>query len=124
MRALVELARRTDREPVCAARIARRRAIPERFLEQIFGELRGAGLLQSRRGAGGGYAPAVPPEEITVLDVVEALGGAARPPRAERCGVPRDEADRVFEEAARALEGVLEEHSIADLAKVASAGEG
>jgi DNA-binding IscR family transcriptional regulator len=53
-----------------------------------------------------------------VLDVVEALDGAVGPARCtatETCGAPRDETDLVFEEAARALEEVLEGYSIADL---------
>ena len=55
--------------------IARRRNIPVQFLEGMFATLRRAGILQSQRGVKGGYSFARPPEEITVLDIVEALEG-------------------------------------------------
>ena len=55
VRALVELALNEGESPLGVAEIARRQHIPERFLEQIFGELRRASVLESRRGAHGGY---------------------------------------------------------------------
>ena len=55
--------------------IARRRDIPVQFLEGLFATLRRAGILQSQRGVKGGYTFARPPEEITVLEVVESLEG-------------------------------------------------
>ena len=45
------------------------------FLEGLFATLRRAGILQSQRGVKGGYTFARPPEEITVLEVVESLEG-------------------------------------------------
>ena len=57
------------------AELARRQHIPERFLEQIFGELRRANIIESRRGAHGGYRFAMPTEEVSVLDIVEILDG-------------------------------------------------
>lgn len=55
--------------------IARRRDIPVQFLEGLFATLRRAGVLHSQRGVKGGYTFARPPEEVTVLEVVEALEG-------------------------------------------------
>ena len=55
--------------------IARRRDIPVQFLEGLFATLRRAGILQSQRGVKGGYSFARPPEELTVLEVVESLEG-------------------------------------------------
>jgi Rrf2 family protein len=55
--------------------IARRRDIPVQFLEGLFSTLRRAGILHSQRGVKGGYTFARPPEEVTVLEVVEALEG-------------------------------------------------
>ncbi len=49
--------------------------IPSTFLEQIFVRLRRAGLVNSIRGKKGGYTLALPPDEITVLDVIEAVEG-------------------------------------------------
>ena len=72
--ALAELARSGDR-PVPIKELAERREIPEQFLEQLFSTLRRAGLLTSHRGMRGGYTLSKPAEEITVLEVVQALDG-------------------------------------------------
>jgi len=53
--------------------IAERQAIPSRYLEEIIGELRRAGLVIGKRGPRGGYRLAKPPEEIAVSDVLQAL---------------------------------------------------
>jgi Rrf2 family cysteine metabolism transcriptional repressor len=73
--ALVELARVGGSAPVPIGEIAKRRNIPVQFLEGLFATLRRAGILQSQRGVRGGYTFARPPEEITVLEVVELLEG-------------------------------------------------
>ena len=77
---------RRARLPLGVAELARRQHIPERFLEQIFGELRRANIIESRRGAHGGYRFAMPTEEVSVLDIVEILDGEIRPPAARRAG--------------------------------------
>ena len=104
------------------AEIARRQLIPERFLEQILGELRRANVVESRRGAHGGYRFAMPTEEISVLDIVEILDGEIRPARCSAGGVcyiadaPLCATSRVWDEAREALEGVFGRYSIAQLA--------
>ena len=55
--------------------IADRQSIPPRFLEQIFQDLKRAGLVASRRGPRGGYQLARPPSEIRLGDIVRALEG-------------------------------------------------
>ncbi|RMH38876.1 MAG: Rrf2 family transcriptional regulator [Deltaproteobacteria bacterium] len=55
--------------------IARRERIPLRYLEQIFQDLRRAGLVDSKRGPRGGYTLKRDPAEITLGDVVRALQG-------------------------------------------------
>jgi Rrf2 family transcriptional regulator, iron-sulfur cluster assembly transcription factor len=82
----MELALDECGSPLGAYEIARRQHIPERFLEQIFGDLRRAGILESHRGAHGGFCFAVSPEEITVLDIVEILDGEIRPARCSAGG--------------------------------------
>ncbi|MFM9077524.1 MAG: RrF2 family transcriptional regulator [Solirubrobacterales bacterium] len=72
--ALAELAR-SGEHPVPVKELAERRAVPEQFLEQLFSTLRRSGFLESHRGSKGGYTLARPPEEITVLEVVQALDG-------------------------------------------------
>lgn len=52
--------------------IAERRKLSEKYLEQIVGALRRAGLIKSTRGANGGYSLAKSPEQITVLEILDA----------------------------------------------------
>ncbi|MEU1748397.1 RrF2 family transcriptional regulator [Micromonospora arida] len=74
---------------VKAASLAEVQDIPLSFLQGILLDLRRAGLLHSHRGADGGYALTRPPDEITVGDVLRAVGGSLTTVRglpAERAG--------------------------------------
>jgi Rrf2 family protein len=106
VRALAELARSGGAGPVPIGEIARRREIPVQFLEGLFATLRRAGILQSQRGVKGGYSFARPPEELTVLEVVEALEG-----------VLGAEATGVFADAVVALRAQFESVTIAEVAQ-------
>jgi Rrf2 family protein len=108
VRALIELARRGEGEPVPIGEIAKAREIPVQFLEGLFATLRRAGILQSQRGVKGGYLFARPPADVTVLEVTELLDGEL----ASGPGVT----DQVWAEATAALKSVLRASSIADLA--------
>ena len=74
IRAAVELAT-SEGEPVTAERIAEAQQIPVNFLENILLDLRRAGIVESRRGASGGYFLAQPAEEIALADVIRAAEG-------------------------------------------------
>jgi len=74
VRAAVELAT-TDGEPVPAERIADAQQIPVNFLENILLDLRRAGIVDSRRGAAGGYFLAQPADEVAIADVIRAVEG-------------------------------------------------
>ena len=121
-RALVELALNDCGSPLGVYEIARRQHIPERFLEQIFGELRRANILESHRGAHGGFCFAASPEEVTVLDIVEILDGEIRPARCSAGGTcyiadsPLCTTSKIWDEARVALEGVFGRYTIAQLA--------
>jgi Rrf2 family protein len=110
----------------CQSReIAARQEIPGPYLDQILASLKGAGIVRSVRGAGGGYNLARPPERISVGDVVRALM------RGDRlfAGPPDDEPVdhdmpgvlwivRAFEEQIeKNLERQLDEVTLADLAR-------
>jgi Rrf2 family cysteine metabolism transcriptional repressor len=74
--AVLELAARHAREePVRIREIAEAHGIPSRFLVQILLQLKSAGLVQSTRGAAGGYHLARDPDEITLLDVMTVVDG-------------------------------------------------
>ena len=74
VRAAVELAA-AESPPVKGEAISQAQEIPLKFLENILGELRHAGLVRSQRGADGGYWLARPADEITLADVIRAVEG-------------------------------------------------
>ena len=79
LRALIDLARYSEIEPVSINSIATRQAISEGYLEQLMSLLKKAGLIKSIRGAGGGYVLAKDMSEISVGDVLRALEGSLQP---------------------------------------------
>ncbi|MHB0979707.1 MAG: RrF2 family transcriptional regulator [Thermoleophilia bacterium] len=128
VRALVELARRSSESPVPLIALAEARGIPSQFLEQLFAALRRAGILQSYRGVYGGFAFNRPPDQITVLDVVEILDGPIEPAlcttdevcvRRQICSV-----GDVWVQAKLSVEEVLSGVTIQELALKESALEG
>jgi len=74
VRAALELAAATDL-PVKGERIAAAQGIPPKFLESIMVDLRQAGLVASQRGPEGGYRLDLPPERISIADVIRAVDG-------------------------------------------------
>ncbi len=113
VRALVELHRIGDDDPVPIGELAKRGGIPAQFLEQLFATLRRAGLVKSQRGVKGGYSFAKPAAQITVLEVVEHLDGPLG-----------GEASGVFGDAAEAARAVLRAQSIADVAEAEAQADG
>lgn len=79
LRAMIDLARYSEKEPVSINSIAARQGISERYLEQLVGLLKKAGLVRSIRGASGGYVLARSSGEISVGDVLRALEGSLEP---------------------------------------------
>jgi Rrf2 family transcriptional regulator, cysteine metabolism repressor len=75
----VELARRGGTTPVPLAEIAEANGLPLAYLEHLVARLRKAELVESRRGARGGYLLARPADTITMAEVVEALEGQIAP---------------------------------------------
>ena len=125
LKALVILGKNYGQSPMQISRIASEEHIPKKFLEQILLDLRNAGLLYSKKGAGGGYGLVKDPVEIHVAQVLRLTGGpiALLPcvslnfyQKCEECinegtcGV-RD----VFLEVRNATLKILSETSIADL---------
>ena len=108
--------------------VSRDETIPKSFLAKIFQDLAKAGLLRSQRGAGGGFILARSPDQITVLEVIEAIDGRIA---LQRCLGDEPECDRkeecalcfLFNQAQDRLKEVFARTSLADLAqKQASLG--
>lgn len=74
-RALLSLAMHDDGTPTSVRDIADRTALPQPYLEQILLAVKGAGLVRSKRGVGGGYVLARSPSEITLAEIVSAVDG-------------------------------------------------
>src|SRR5882757_4660518 len=83
VRAVMELAGGGG-EPVKRDTIVAAQSIPPKFLENILSELRHAGLVESQRGSEGGYWLSVPPEQITVADIMRAVEGPLASVRSSR----------------------------------------
>ncbi|HAP21019.1 MAG TPA: AsnC family transcriptional regulator [Lachnospiraceae bacterium] len=75
LRAAVDLALFSKKEPISISTIANREGLSESYLEQLFAKLKKAGLISSIRGTNGGYQLAKPAGEISVGDVLRALEG-------------------------------------------------
>ena len=75
LRALLDLAVRSNGEHVSLNSIAESQSISENYLEQVFSTLRKAGLVRSVKGAQGGYVLAGSPSEIRIGDILRALEG-------------------------------------------------
>ena len=109
VRALCELALCGASVPIPIGELARRRDIPQQFLEGVFATLRRAGILKSQRGVKGGYLFARSPSDVTVLEVVELLEGEL---------TARDgNNEEIWQQAVTALREVLARTTIADLAE-------
>jgi Rrf2 family protein len=74
-RALLSLALHESERPTSVKEIAERTNLPQPYLEQILLAVKGAGLVRSKRGVGGGYVLARPPAEITLAEIVSAVEG-------------------------------------------------
>lgn len=75
LKALVVLGKNFGQAPMQIQKIALEEHIPKKFLEQILLDLRNAGLLYSKKGAGGGYGLIKDPKEISVVQVLRLTGG-------------------------------------------------
>ena len=122
LRASLELARASGAGPVKAERISAAQDIPLRFLENILGELRHAGLVESRRGAEGGYMLARPAPSIALADVVRAVDGplanvGGRRPDALEYPEGTEALRDVWVAVRAGLREVLEGTSLADVAE-------
>ncbi len=113
------------RNPVKLKDIAERQNISRRYLEQLAQNLKRANLLIVTCGRGGGYRLRLPPDQISVLDVVEATLGPINivdcVSNAEVCSRSADCPSRVmWVKLNRHVEQILSEHTLADLAELGS----
>lgn len=73
---LVYLAKNFEKGPILISEIAENQKIPKKFLEAILLDLRNAGMLNSKKGKGGGYYLIKSPSDVNLADVVRLFEGA------------------------------------------------
>ena len=125
LKALLVLAKEYGQGLILISAIADRETVPRKFLELILLELKNNGLLQSKKGKGGGYALARPPELIQVGEILRVVDGpiALLPCVSKsaytRCEECRDERTcgirLVMKEVRDATSQILDATSLADL---------
>jgi Rrf2 family cysteine metabolism transcriptional repressor len=123
--AVFELAQHAGETHLQAKTIAKNQHIPLRFLEQVLSNLRKAGLVESVRGAQGGYVLSRPPSAIRISDVLEAIEGPITPSsrlsgnedryHSYETGSGDDILKPVWEEVRTSVIGVLNSITIQDL---------
>jgi Rrf2 family transcriptional regulator, cysteine metabolism repressor len=122
--AMLELAARfADPKPIRLADVADKHGISDRFLVQILLDLKRAGLVDSTRGAAGGYALARKPEEITLYDILQVVDPPEQAPRkpSRKNKVPLQQTSyvrnirAVWDRVVEAQQTVLKQTTLADL---------
>ena len=123
LRALIYAARFPEGTTFQIRDLAEKNGIPKKFLELILLELKNAGLLESRRGVGGGYLLARRPETIRSAEIVETFEGpfvTAEPGGGTRKagrGEPSHAVSRLVAEASGAMNSVFSRWTLADLVR-------
>ena len=120
VRAAVELAA-AESPPLKGELISQAQEIPLKFLENILGELRHAGIVRSQRGTEGGYWLARPAEEISIADIVRAVEGPLASVRGESAEALNYQGtaaplSKVWVAVRANLRAVLEDVTLADVA--------
>jgi Rrf2 family protein len=124
LRALRHLAAR-EGELTLTSRIAEDEGIPQRFLEAILRELARHGVLEVKRGRGGGYSLRQQPDQVSIAQIIDVVDGHAsqfacldphRPTRCRECpGVGPCAAEVVLNQMGVASQRVLQKMTLADL---------
>ena len=125
--AMIQLARAESNRPVLISTMAKQGAIPRKFLELILLELKRKGILRSKRGKGGGYSLARPPELIRLGTILRILDGPLAPlpcvseTAYERCDECKDEKTcgirTVMKEARDSMALILDNTTLAEIAE-------
>ena len=128
LKALVALGRQHGSGPVLISSLASEENIPLKFLEGILLDLKGHGLLESKRGKNGGYLLGRAPSSITIGAIIRAMEGplAPLPCASERAFRPCEECPHiescgtriVMRQVRDAIAGVLDQTTLADVVRL------
>ncbi len=128
LQGLLHLARQPEGKLVMAGEIASAEDMPEYFFSKIFQNLAKTGLVNSFRGSSGGFSLAKSPEEITMLEVVEALEGPISLSKCVNAPETCDKSDTCpfrsyWKEAQEVLVSMLGKHTLANALSEIEAAE-
>lgn len=135
LRALYNLSAHYGKGPVLISYLSEREHIPKKFLEVILWELKQQGVVDSKKGKGGGYQLALPPESVTIGNIIRYIDGPLAPlpcaseTRYQRCEECVDEKKCgtriVIRQVRDAIAAILDHTTLADVcASVAALEEG
>ena len=133
LKAVIALGQRYGDGPILIATLANQEAIPLKFLEGILLDLKGRGVLESKKGKGGGYQLSRPPSTITIGSIIRLLEGplAPLPCASETAFKPCEECKDiehcgtriVMRQVRDAIAGVLDKTTLADLIRQVEAAQ-
>ncbi len=123
IQAMLELALQDSQRLLPLAAISERQSISVSYLEQLFALLRRNGLASARRGPGGGYVLARPAAEITVADIIDAIGAADTTTKAARDSKSLD-SDVLWDRLSTRIDDFLAGITLADLLQESTATGG
>jgi Rrf2 family protein len=129
LRTLIRLgiAHELGRPVVSVSELAQAERLPLKFIEQILSQLRGAGVIETRRGKFGGYSIAKPMEDIRFADLVRLIDGRLAPIACasetcyERCTCPDEEhcgLRMLMIDVRNAIANILERYTLHDIVEV------
>ena len=123
LQAAILLAKRYETTPVLITDLAREGRIPKKFLEAILLELRKSGILNSKKGKGGGYVLAKEPQDISVGDIIRTLDGSFSEIYFEGETKETNEIKMIMKEVRDAMSNILDKTSLADVIERAGTGQ-
>ena len=123
LQAAILLAKRYDKGPALITDLAREGHIPKKFLEAILLELRKSGILNSKKGKGGGYVLAKNPDDISVGDIIRTLEGSFSEIYFEADNREANEIKMIMKEVRDAMSNILDKTSLTDVIERAGSGQ-
>ena len=128
MEAMVDMAMQAGGSPVALRKIAQRQEISQNYLEQIFMQLRAAGIVRSVRGAGGGFVLGKSPSDIRMaeiaavfegpIDLIGCASDACRCSRSVSCAVRQ-----IWVEVGECMKKALDSVTLQDVAELQATKE-
>ena len=123
LQAAIILAKRYDSGSVLITDLAREGHIPKKFLEAILLELKKEGILNSKKGKGGGYVLGKAPQDISVGDIIRTLEGPLSEVMFDDETKETNEIKMIMKEVRDAMSKILNRTSLADVIERACIGQ-